>query len=90
MQLVDVRSSGDKCLACFVAFVLDKVLDKAACKVDGFGVPIFHICVGVARIEDSAVHTGQLCRNGEVEVRDSLGGCGVDCAAQDCHAGWQS
>ena len=66
-----------------VAFVLGEVLDEAASQIQSLGLPLGSILVGVARIEDGGIDTGQLGGNLKVEVRDLLGGGLVDSAAQD-------
>ena len=82
-KILELWTSLDKCLAGTVAFVFLEVLDEPACEVLCLDFPILCICIGVARVEDVGVNTCELCRHGEVEVRDNLGRSRVDRAVED-------
>ena len=80
---LECRTCLDKSLTGTIGLVLVEVLDETGCEIFCFLFPFCCILVGVTRIEDTGVNTFELCRNGEVEVRDDLGGSLVDCAAED-------
>lgn len=70
-------------LACAVAFVFDEVLDEPCSEVLGLNFPVSSICICVAWIENIRINACKLCRNYEVEVRDSLGRSAVDAVIED-------
>ena len=80
---LQLRAGRDQSLAVLVAFVLCEVLDEAASQILCLLLPLGSVSIGVAGIQDSGIHAGQLGGNLEVEVGDLLGGSLVDGTAQD-------
>ena len=80
---LQLGAGRDQSLAVLVAFVLCKVLDEAASQILCLLLPLGSVSIGVAGIQDSGIHAGQLGGNLEVEVGDLLGGSLVDGTAQD-------
>ena len=80
---LQLGAGRDQSLAVLVAFVLCEVLDEAASQILCLLLPLGSVSIGVAGIQDSGIHAGQLGGNLEVEVGDLLGGSLVDGTAQD-------
>ena len=80
---LQLGAGRDQSLAVLVALVLCKVLDEAASQILCLLLPLGSVSIGVAGIQDSGIHAGQLGGNLEVEVGDLLGGSLVDGTAQD-------
>ena len=77
------RTGFDQGLAGAVALILVEVLDEAGGQILGFLFPLSGVLIGVAGIQDTGIHAGELGGNLEVEIRDLLGGGFVDAAVQD-------
>ena len=80
---LELRTSSDESLTSLVAFVLLEVLDEALSQILGLSVPLRSVLVCITRIQDVLVHTLELCRNNEVEVRNGLRRSLVDLVIQD-------
>lgn len=82
-ELANVRTCGNKFLTGRIVGVLLEVLDEALGKVLSLNVPLFGVGVGVARIEDLGIYTGEFGRNLEVEDGELLGGSLEDSTVKD-------
>ena len=80
---LQLGTSDDEGLASFVVGELLEVLDEASGEVLGLGFPFASAAVGVARIEDLGIDTGESGGNFEIEVRNLLGGSLLDGAVED-------
>ena len=82
--LVDLRTSGNKRLACLVVLILVEVLDEPRSQILCLFCPYRNIRICVPRIQDACVNAWQLCRNLEIEVRNRLCWSILDITIQDC------
>ena len=80
---LELRTGSYQRLALFVSGELREVLDEAAGQILRLLVPLCGVGVGIARIEDGAVHARQSGGHLEVEDRNLLRGSLVDRAVQD-------
>ena len=69
---LQLRTGRYKSLACVVAFVFLKVLDKSSCQILCLLFPLGSVRIGISRIKDSGINARKLCRNLEIEDRDLL------------------
>ena len=82
-ELSELRTGSYERLAEVVACELLEVLDETSCKVFSLLIPLCRLGISVARIEDGRIHTRELCRNFEIEVRDLLGRSLLDRTVED-------
>lgn len=82
-ESLELRTSSYESLTSLVAFILLEVLDEACSQILCLSIPLRSVLVSVARIKDILVHTLELCRNDEVEVRNGLRRSLVDLVIQD-------
>ena len=80
---LELWTSLNESLTSTVAFVFAEVLDESCSEVFSLNFPLRSVCVCVAWVEDVRINTLELCRNYEVEVRDSLGRSAVDAVIED-------
>lgn len=77
------RTGSNQSLTGGITFEFREVLDETSGQILSFNFPIGSISISIARIEDIFVHTRQLSRNNEVEIRNNLCRSFVDRAIEN-------
>ena len=80
---LELWTSCNERLTEVVTSELREVLDETSSEILSLLLPLASALVSVAWVEDSRVNAWKLCRNYEIEVRDSLGRSLVDRTVED-------